>query len=111
MKKVLPLELSDGSFVYVEVDDADDTLVEELPRGIQPASRSSKTTQKFETAMNNIKPAINALMRSLKEINEPDEICVDVGIKVSQEFGAIFASAGGDVTFKVSLKWQKAEDA
>ena len=109
MKKVVPLELSDGSVIHVEVDDAE-TRVDTSESGIQPVSRNANAKQSFEAALSNIKPAVNALMRSLKEINEPDQIRVDVGIKVSQEFGVIFASAGGDVTFKVSLTWQKATE-
>lgn len=109
-KKVVPLELSDGSFVYVEVEDVSEAL-EDDSRGTQLASRNQdKEKQSFEAAIKTIKPAVNALMQSLKDINEPDEICLDVGVKLTQQVGAILASTSGDVTFKVSLKWKKAED-
>ena len=46
------------------------------------------------------------VLQAFREMNTPDEIGLDFGIKFSAQAGAIFASVDSEATFKVSLKWK-----
>ena len=46
------------------------------------------------------------MLESFKEMNTPDEIDLEFGIKFNAKAGAVFASVDSEATFKVSLKWK-----
>ncbi len=62
--------------------------------------------EKFEQVMSKLKPVTETIFNSLKELNTPDEINLEMGIKLSAEAGIVLASAGSEATLKVSLKWK-----
>ncbi len=101
MKNILEFEL-DGKPVYMEVEEAD---------GMRPVSRGGdegiqKAETRFTEAIDRIRPAAEALLNSFREMNTPDEIGLDFGVKFSAKAGAVFASVDSEATFKVSLKWK-----
>jgi len=54
-----------------------------------------------------IKPAAEAVLNAFREMNTPDEIALEFGLKFTAKAGAVFvASAGSEATFKVALKWK-----
>lgn len=46
------------------------------------------------------------LLDNLKELNTPDEINLEFGLKFGAKAGAIFASADSEAVFKVAIKWK-----
>ena len=103
MKKIIPFDL-DGSPVYIEVDDTNEnnTGMERVSSGEE---KDDKIVNRFTDAIDKVKPAAEAVLKSFKEMNTPDEIGLEFGIKLNAKFGAVFASVDSEATFKVTLKW------
>ena len=102
MPQTVPFEMEDGTKIYVEVEDSAGGM-QRVGRG---GGDEEKTAGKFQEAINQVRPAAEAVLNSLREMNTPDEIGMEFGIKFSAKFGtAILASVDGETTFKVSLKW------
>lgn len=103
MKNLIEFEI-DGNPVYVEVEES------EVPEGMRRVSRGGegllKAEDRFNDAISRIRPAADALLNTFREMNTPDEIGLDFGIKFNARAGAIFASVDSEATFKVSLKWK-----
>lgn len=102
MKEMIEFELEDGTRIWIEG--------EEESRGMQRVGRGDgnkdeKKAGKFTKALAGIKPAAETVLNSFREMNTPDEIGLEFGMKFSAKAGAVFASADSEATFKVSLKW------
>ncbi|KKO18628.1 MAG: hypothetical protein DCC43_16005 [Candidatus Brocadia sp.] len=108
MKKIIPFDL-DGSPVYIEVED-----VQETSAGFQRVARDNeekgKSENRFTDAITKVKPAAEAVLKMFQEMNTPDEIGLDFGIKFNAKAGAVFASVDSEATFKVSLKWKNKKE-
>jgi hypothetical protein len=104
MKKIIEYQLGDD-LVHVEVDSMPG---EDTYRGDR--SQHEKTDNRFKEAIGRIKPAAEAVLESLKEMNTPDEIGLEFGIKFNAKAGAVFASVDSEATFKVNLKWSNKEN-
>ncbi len=100
-KEIIEFEM-DGEPVYVEVEPSG-SGVRRVSRGGDGAAKAEK---RFQDAIARIRPAADALLTSFKEMNTPDEIGLDFGIKFNAKAGAVFASVDSEATFKVSLKWK-----
>ena len=79
-KEIVQFELSDGSPVYVEVEERDAAEVDRAGRG---AGAIAKAQDGFVDAMKKIKPAAEAVLTTFQELNTPDEINLEFGIKLS----------------------------
>lgn len=106
MKRLIEFPLKDGGTMIVEVDEP------ESAGGVVKASRpgevAEKATQTLEEALDKIKPAAQSIITRLRGLHdEPDEVAVEFGIKLSAAAGAFVASAGVEANYKVSLKWVK----
>lgn len=100
-RQVIAYELPDGSIVHVEGVDTTD--------GYQRVSRDETVetaTQSFQDTLSHLAPAVQTVMDSLREINHPSEIGLEFGVKFNVKTGVLIASAGSEVAFKISLKWQ-----
>ncbi len=105
MKRLVEFPLERGGSILVEVD-----VGESEEGGIVPAARpgeiAAKATQSFEEALEQVKPAANAIITKLRSLSDtPDEVEVQFGLKLSAEAGAIVASAGIEANYTVTLKW------
>ena len=56
-------------------------------------------------------PAAELVLNAFREMNTPDEIGLEFGVKFNASAGAFLASAGSEATFKVSLKWKNEKSA
>ena len=106
MKRLVEFPLQDGGTMFVEVDEP------EPPGGVVRAARPSDVVEKaketLEDALDKIKPAAESIIDKLRGLHdEPDEIEVEFGIKLSAEAGAFIASAGVEANYTVTLKWTK----
>lgn len=67
--------------------------------------KSAPTT--FQDALERVKPAIQAISQTLRDINHPDTIALEFGLKLTAATGVVIASASTEVTFKVTLTWRR----
>ncbi len=109
MKDVVKFDL-DGGTVYVEVEDGRGGGRMERA-GRLGADEDARSVGRFREALAYVKPAADAVLDALKEVNMPDEITMDFGVKFDTKIGvAIFASAGSEATFRVSMKWSNKKE-
>ncbi|WPD24269.1 MAG: CU044_2847 family protein [Candidatus Electrothrix scaldis] len=103
MKDLIMFEM-DGQPVYVEAE------LSEAEKSMQRVTRSGKrepvqAESRFTEAVERIKPAAEVVLKSFREMNTPDEIGLEFGLKFNAKAGVVFASTDSEATFKVSLKW------
>lgn len=109
MKKLIQFPGEDGEFIVVEVEEAEPLYGEERVATL-PGEVVETASQTFEAAMEKIRPALSSIVTLLRDINEPNEIAVEFGIKMSAKAGAFVASADAEANFSVKLTWQKKAD-
>lgn len=100
-KSVVAFRMKDGSTVQAE---ASDTV-----GNFQRVSRTDgviEATEDFEATISHIPPVAQAVMDALKEINNPEEISLELGLKFNAKAGVVFAGVGSEVAFKVAVKWK-----
>ncbi len=99
----MPFELEDGSIVYVEVEEPEGGM-RRVSRGGE--EKEAKAAKRFSDAMAHIRPAAQMVLDSFREMNTPDEIAMEFGLKFNAKLGtAVLASVDSTATFKVSIKW------
>jgi len=101
-KQIVKFDMDDGSPVYVEVQESTGgpRLVSNKPGEVAQAQ------SKFTDALKYLEPAAKAVLNTFQNINQPDEINLEFGVKLDGKVGAILASAGTEANFKVSLTWK-----
>jgi hypothetical protein len=101
-KSVVQFILDDGSQMYVETaeDASSNQRVSKSREGIEEAEKS------FSQALAHIKPAAEKVLQAFREMNSPDEVRLEFGLKLSGKVGAVFVSTDSEATFKVSLMWK-----
>jgi hypothetical protein len=103
-KGVLEYELADGTPVFVETADA---RTEEKPQRVTRCGGvPQKIDSRFEEAVARIRPATQILLDNLRDLNTPDQINLEFGLKFSANAGAIIASVDSEATFKVTITWK-----
>jgi len=101
MKQLVEFTLPNGNPFYAEVetDLAGEVAVAAAEGAI------AKAEGRFNDGIDRLKEAANYVLNSFKELNSPQEIALEFGVKLSGKAGAVFASAETEANFKVSLKW------
>lgn len=98
--KIIPLKLSDGTVVKVEV----------TPIGEQPVSSETRV---FKQATTVIKSIANDIAETLKEINDkvkPDSFSVTLGLEIGVESGeltALIVKGTGTANLEITMEWNK----
>jgi hypothetical protein len=103
MRSLVKFPLEDGTFVVAEVDDADQLGIRDVKR-----DRILNSPITLEAALDKVRPGITVVLdkvRSMAASVTADEIELEFGIKLSTEVGAIFATAGLEANYKVTLHW------
>ena len=103
--KLVEFKIDGGSIVFEGVDDSDPTERHLVSRGSDNSIAQAK--QSLHQAIDTAKSAAELVLNSFKEMNSPDEINLEFGVKMSAKSGVIIASAGGEANFKIGLKWKK----
>jgi surfactin synthase thioesterase subunit len=102
--------------VEVPVDGGGRLLVQafddDLPGGLelaalQPGRIVARAQESLEAALDQIKPAIHAVVGRLTAMS-PDEATVEFGILLGAETGAIVAKGTAEVHFAITLTWRRA---
>jgi hypothetical protein len=65
-----------------------------------------RASEEFETALQRIQPAVKVITETLHDLNNPEEITVEFGIKLSATAGAFIASADAESNFTVTVLWK-----
>ncbi len=106
-KKIVEFDL-DGNPVYIEIEEAEERVTR---AGRGDEGEIEKAESKFTKAIAHIKPAADAILNTFQEMNTPEEIGLEFGLKFNASAGAIFASVDSEATFKVSLKWSNKKES
>lgn len=110
MKQLIEFPLEDGSTMLVEVEDpvtAGRASVGPV-RGAHPVEMAERAQQTFEASLEKLKPAASAIIAKLRELgDQPEQVAVEFGIKLSGTAGVVLASTGVEANFKVTLTWKR----
>ena len=104
-KRVMEFKMDDDTPIYVEFAQADGYDAERVSVGERGFIEAQ---QRFTDAIARVKPAAEFVLNAFREMNEPDQIGLDFGIKFNAKAGAVLASVDSEATFKVTLIWKKA---
>jgi len=110
MSHLIEFKLSDGETVLVEGMDEKQTSSGRnlVSRGGQNAEHITQAEKTLQEAMQTARSAAESVLDTFKEMNTPDEIQLQFGVKLAAQAGVIIASANSEVNFQVTLKWNKA---
>ena len=105
MSHVVEFTTDAGETVLVQVHDPP-------PPGPELASRGGTLVERaessFEETMNRLRPVATTVVESLRSAAvPPDEIVVELGVKLSAKAGAIIASTDAEANLKVTLTWRR----
>ena len=107
-KKLLRFYLDDGTPFYVEVAATE-------REGTGPELSGKKTEQLIEDAKKSFDEALDVVEPVAKKLadrlrtgltKDANEVEVKFGLKLTSGADLVFATAGGEVTFEVTLKWK-----
>jgi len=105
MKRLIEFPLEGGGSILVEVDGIEPAI---RVRGSTPMQIAEKATQTFESSLERIKPAAAAIISNLRKMaDQPEQVSVEFGIKLSAEAGVVLATTGVEANFKVTLLWKR----
>jgi hypothetical protein len=108
MKRLIEFPLQEGGAIMVEVDSSPAPTGKTV-RGPTATEVVEKARQSFETSLERIKPVAAAIIAKLRELSDqPEQVSVEFGIKLSAEAGVVLASTGVEANFKVTLMWKRA---
>ena len=106
MKQLEEFEL-DGDSIFIEVEDLAPKKGGRVYRERKQGEDEDGKSRRFVDAVERVKPAAEAVLRTFQTMQTPDEIGLEFGVKFNAKAGAILASIDSEATFKVSLKWTR----
>jgi hypothetical protein len=99
---------TDNEGIVVSSDEQVASHIQGIPKDMTPVGATDALAVKFEEVQELIKICCLSLLDTIKEVNEPDSIGVEFGIKLSGEMGVpMISKASGEANFKISLEWKK----
>jgi hypothetical protein len=104
MEHLVEFALADGDSVLVEVAGGDTGPV---TRGLGAGAVVEKAGATFEEALERVRPAVQAVIGTLRTLSEPDQVTVQFGLDLRAEAGALIAQASTGANFSVSLTWRR----
>jgi hypothetical protein len=100
-----PIEDGDDEYIEVEIDPADLGESVEL---VSADGRVYQAARSLGAAMDRLLPAVDAILdRFRRHRRAPDEIELELGLKLGGETGVIFAKGTSEATFNVKLTWRR----
>jgi Trypsin-co-occurring domain 1 len=105
VKELIRYDTDDGDQLLVEVD-AIETGVGRVSR---PGEIAANAASSLEKALTSVRPAAVAAYKTFSGLTEqPQEVTVAFGIRLTVKAGAVLASSQGDAHFEVTMKWSRA---
>ena len=107
MDRLIEFRSDDGSIIWVEVDEP------EGEGGTERAGRFGEVLAKvkakitFDQALTQVCTATEKVIKKLRDLSDqPDEIEMEFGFKMSSEIGASIAKVSSEGNYKVTMRWQ-----
>jgi hypothetical protein len=109
MKHLIKYNFENDKSVWIEVDEPENGYSkQDAENDIKLAGWINKDTRIFEEALDEINPAMQIILNKLLNLsNNPKELAIEFGIKMTSNVGAIIASTGMEANFKVTLIYGK----
>jgi hypothetical protein len=107
----VPVEEPGQDYVDFEVDyrDVDATGIQLIADG---GKRVYRATTALGESMDRLMPALTAILRRLRaQPNTPDELVINLALKVSGEGSLIFAKGGAEASLAITMTWQRSPEA
>ena len=95
--------LKDGTSFLVEVDEPESRAIERVARFGRTVV---KPKESFEEALDKVKPVAFTIVDKLHDLSA-EEVEVKFGLKLTADAGVVFAKAGSEFNFEVTLSWQQ----
>lgn len=105
-KQLLEFKLEDGTPFFFEVEASTQSGPQRSAKGSDKLIAEAK--QQFDDAFAIVEPVAKKVIHRLKAglSQETSEVEVKFGLKLTAEAGVVFAAAGSEVNFEVTLKWK-----
>jgi hypothetical protein len=106
-KKLLKFELEDGTPFYFEVEP-----FQGKQSGPELASKTTDLIEEAEKSFDDLLGVVGPVTRKIVDrlktglTKDASEVEVKFGLKLTASTDLVFAAAGGDVNFEVTLKWK-----
>jgi hypothetical protein len=118
MTELVQFSLGNGRSVVAEVDPPGEETFSwtRAPRereGSAPVGRrgnGSTLGQELDSRLDQVRDAAATVLRLFKDAASPDEIKVSLGVKLSQEAGAVIARTAMEGNLAVELLWKRSTD-
>ncbi len=106
MERIIEFPLENGGTILIEVEEPiSDSGIDRAGRLGEIAERAAQT---LEATLEPVKPAAEAILKFLTSLSQqPQEMEVEFGLKVTAESGAIIAKGTLEANFVVRLKWAR----
>jgi hypothetical protein len=106
MADLVEFKLEDGSSVLIETESVSGRPVTRGGRATEMISTAEDT---FEQALGRMGPTSAVIIERFREMaQQPDEIEIEFGVKISAEAGAIIAKTSGEANFRIAVRWKRA---
>lgn len=108
MKHLIEFPLQDGTTIIIEVEslESESGMIE----AASPGEIVKKAKQTFENSLEKIQPALVSVVEKIRNLNfsqNPNEIEIQFGLRLTATSGAVIAVAGAEANFEVRLKWSQ----
>lgn len=107
MTQIIPIELEDGTIIYMEANDDSKQSGSESKRGITPTEVQKQVTQHFQEIQRTVRAYTTHTLAAFTNlaIAEVSEVNLEFGIKVNVTSGIPFIASGtADCNVKISVK-------
>lgn len=110
MENLIEFKTENGHTVYLEA-----TPINKPTGGFQQVSINTESvinqaTDSLTQALEPVKSVAESILKAFSAFNHaPDEISVELAIKISAEAGVIITKGSVEGNFKINLKWKKDE--
>lgn len=106
MAYVIDVPVDAGGRLLVEASDA------QLPAGldlasIEPGEVAARASESLERSLDQLGPAVGAMVDKIKAMGGPDEFTVEFGLTLGAECGLIVAKGSSEVHLNVTLSWKR----
>ncbi|MDB9316232.1 MULTISPECIES: CU044_2847 family protein [Cyanophyceae] len=97
---IIPLKLSDGKIIEVEV----------TPIGEQPVSAETRVFQQATGIIKSIAEDVAGTLKDISETVKPDKFSVKLGLQIGVESGeltALIVKGTGTANLEITMEWGK----
>lgn len=106
MAELVAVPLDDGGEIVVEMDHAQAGVVKARRTG----GIIGTATHSLEAALDSVTPAAQSILAKLRQARS-NEITVEFGLLLTAEAGAAIVKTAGECHLKVTLRWERDDDA